>query len=271
MRRVIRYTGLAVWLCFASVIINAQDVDDVSDVYVTTQDYANLRLGPGENWDILETLDFGLTLRASGRSDNGRWIQVIYDGQAEYPEASVDGVTYGWVAYWLLVWTGDIYDLPIDGVPTIRWARSTNTGIGARYYNFPTGIVYLQIENTIEANEDHWQTISQRWYDLESGFQTTCNDIPPLTVMPDDAFSTRNLSHESEFYPVLELLERLVKHMNYATTLFTEVCNRDRTQRIARVEDIRLAIESVDEANRQLNMVRFLLIPLEKQSRLLRH
>jgi hypothetical protein len=46
-----------------------------------------------------------------GRTANGRWVQVEYNGQR------------GWVVYWLLVWSGDLASAPVDGVgtrPTIR-------------------------------------------------------------------------------------------------------------------------------------------------------
>jgi hypothetical protein len=46
-----------------------------------------------------------------GRTANGRWVQVEYDGQR------------GWIVYWLLVWSGDLASAPVDGVdlqPFIR-------------------------------------------------------------------------------------------------------------------------------------------------------
>jgi hypothetical protein len=51
---------------------------------------------------------------------------VAYQGELlpdTPPEVTIDGVTYGWIADWLLVWTGDILQLPVDGVPTVRSAR----------------------------------------------------------------------------------------------------------------------------------------------------
>src|SRR5690349_5826747 len=53
---------------FISVIsVNGQR-DDLSVVYVTTQDNAALRAGPGRDWDRLAVLPFATTYRATGRT-----------------------------------------------------------------------------------------------------------------------------------------------------------------------------------------------------------
>ncbi len=49
------------------VSVNGQE-RDLSIVYVTTQDNAALRAGPGRNWDRLAVLPFGTTYRATGRT-----------------------------------------------------------------------------------------------------------------------------------------------------------------------------------------------------------
>jgi uncharacterized protein YraI len=52
---------------------------------------------------------------AYGRTSDTRWVQVEYEGQR------------GWIASFLLVWSGDIIDLPVDGVnpyPFIRRAAA---------------------------------------------------------------------------------------------------------------------------------------------------
>lgn len=100
-------------------------------VHVTVQDNTVLRAGPGTNWDRLAVLPYGSTWRATARSLDGDWVQIAYDGplqEGARTDFTRDGVTYGWVAYWLLVWTGDILTLPIDGsafVPTARTAPVT--------------------------------------------------------------------------------------------------------------------------------------------------
>jgi uncharacterized protein YraI len=71
-----------------------------ADVYVTTQDSTILRAGPGLEFDRLAVIPPGTTLQALERSPGTRWIKVIYEGQT------------GWVAYWLLIWTGDLFALP---------------------------------------------------------------------------------------------------------------------------------------------------------------
>ncbi|MBI1280697.1 MAG: hypothetical protein GC179_21415 [Anaerolineaceae bacterium] len=121
-------SALALCLLFLSVISVAGEGVDLSVVYVTTQDNAALRAGPGRDWDRLAVLPFATTYRATGRTLDGQWIQVAYEGKLDEGarnEFTVDGVTYGWVVYWLLTWTGNILELPIDGrqfVPTAREA-----------------------------------------------------------------------------------------------------------------------------------------------------
>jgi len=85
----------------------------VTDVYVTTQDFSSLRAGPGTGFHRLTVVDPVVTLPAVGRTSDTRWIQVYHEGQ------------YGWIAAILLVWSGDVITLPVDGVnptPFIRRA-----------------------------------------------------------------------------------------------------------------------------------------------------
>ena len=87
-------------------------------VYVTVQDYAALRAGPGIHWEQLATLPYGTTYRATGRTVDGDWIQIAYSGEIlsdARTEFTIDGVTYGWVASWLLVWTGNVLDRIVGG------------------------------------------------------------------------------------------------------------------------------------------------------------
>jgi hypothetical protein len=101
-------------------------------VYVTVQDNAALRAGPGTIWERLAVLPYGKTYRATGRTIDGDWIQIAYEGELDAgarTEFTRDGVTYGWVAYWLLVWSGDILQLPIDGVGFVPVARAAGPTI----------------------------------------------------------------------------------------------------------------------------------------------
>ncbi len=101
-------------------------------VYVTVQDNAALRAGPGTRWAQLASLPYGTTYRAVGRTGDGDWIQVAYEGELEAgarAEFTVNGVTYGWVASWLLVWTGNILELPVDGVVAVPIARAAGPTI----------------------------------------------------------------------------------------------------------------------------------------------
>jgi uncharacterized protein YraI len=104
---------------------NAQAVS--SEVYVTTQDYVSLRGGPARRFDQLAVIPPATTLHAIGRTVNMSWIQVEYAPENSEPQT-------GWIASWLLVWSGDIISLPVDGVgerePFIR--RSLVMGVTTR-------------------------------------------------------------------------------------------------------------------------------------------
>jgi hypothetical protein len=94
-------------------IANAQDA--ATDVWVTTQDFSSLRLGPGRAFDRITVVPPTTTLPAVGRTADTQWIQVEYEGRT------------GWIASLLLVWTGDVINLPVDGVnpePFIRRAAA---------------------------------------------------------------------------------------------------------------------------------------------------
>ncbi|MCB9450243.1 MAG: hypothetical protein H6672_02320 [Anaerolineaceae bacterium] len=84
-------------------------------VYVTTQDFSSLRTGPGRAFNRLAVVPPVATLPAYGRTSDTQWIQVEYEGQL------------GWIASVLLVWSGNVVELPIDGInphPFIRRAAA---------------------------------------------------------------------------------------------------------------------------------------------------
>jgi len=131
---------------------------DLTEVYVTTQDYAALRAGPGRHWDRLAVLPYGATYRATGRTIDGQWLQIAYEGELDVDartEFTVDGVTYGWVAYWLLTWTGNILTLPIDGVTSVPIAREAGPlltlGPGLKDVYIGDVVPSARVENPITA------------------------------------------------------------------------------------------------------------------------
>jgi hypothetical protein len=147
MRRLLLTLILSVTLCLPLSGAGAQD--DLRTVYVTTQDNASLRAGPGTNWERLAVVPYGTTLRATGRTLAVNWIQVAYEGQRQseaYPEATIDGVTYGWIASELLIWTGSVLELTVDGVHTVDFARAA----GSIYLITPDQPVYSGLVGPIE-------------------------------------------------------------------------------------------------------------------------
>lgn len=99
-------------ILLGATLVHAQAT---TGVYVTTQDFSSLRAGPGRAFDRLAVVPPEVTLPAVGRTSDTQWIQVEYDGQR------------GWIASVLLVWSGDVITLPVDGVnpaPYIRRAAA---------------------------------------------------------------------------------------------------------------------------------------------------
>jgi uncharacterized protein YraI len=80
-------------------------------VYLTTQFDLNLRGGPGQNWEVITTLPPGTTLPVIGRTADTQWLQVAY--------SSVNG----WLSTRYVVWTGDVIELPVDGVGFEAYVR----------------------------------------------------------------------------------------------------------------------------------------------------
>jgi len=96
---------------FLFLVIAPVSAQDESSVYVTTLDFVSLREGPGLTFERLEVLPPDTTLPAIGRSHNGEWLQVDYNG------------VHGWVIWRYLVWSGDPVQLPTDGIAPVPFAR----------------------------------------------------------------------------------------------------------------------------------------------------
>jgi uncharacterized protein YraI len=97
--------------------------DEIPDtgVWVTTQDRSSLRAGPGLLFERTGIVPPETTIPAVGRTADSQWVQVIYENRT------------GWIAAWLLVWSGDFANLQIDGVNPEPYARRYNTlGITTR-------------------------------------------------------------------------------------------------------------------------------------------
>lgn len=80
-------------------------------VWVTTQDFVSLREGPGSGFNRLAIVPAATTVPAIGRTAETLWVQVWYNG------------TRGWIAQRYLVWTGNIVNLPVDGIDPVPYVR----------------------------------------------------------------------------------------------------------------------------------------------------
>lgn len=103
--------------------------DNISyDAFVTTQDKTSFRVGPGIDFERIAVIEPGVTLPAVGRTADRTWIQIVYNGE------------YGWVRDWLLVWTGDVITLELDGIDPVPFVRRTL----AQAWIFPERDIYSQ-------------------------------------------------------------------------------------------------------------------------------
>jgi hypothetical protein len=108
------------------------EIPSDTGIYVTTQDFLNFRVGPGENFDAMDVIPPETTLMAIGRTADTRWVQVIRP----------DGVR-GWVFVRFVVYSGDVVTLPVDGVNPVPFIRQAGAvGITTR-----EAIIYDRVGN----------------------------------------------------------------------------------------------------------------------------
>jgi uncharacterized protein YraI len=114
---------LMLMLAFPSLLYAQESQEEQptdTGVYVTTQDFSSLRIGPGTSFERLLVVPPVVTVMAVGRTADFNWIQVNYEGET------------GWIHKNLLVWSGDISILPVDNIE-VRFVRRTGViGITTR-------------------------------------------------------------------------------------------------------------------------------------------
>lgn len=157
-------------ILFAAMPAAAQDAEITPEptpdtgVWVTTQDNVAMREGPGQAFARVGSIPFSTTIPAIGRTTTGDWIQVYYEGKT------------GWIAAFLLVWSGDLVGLPADGVNPVAFVRrlgpvftinntmvihnQENFGPGVRV-NFPVESADVEITARLGAGDSYWL---QFWY-----------------------------------------------------------------------------------------------------------
>ncbi len=318
---------LLVVVSLPPTLLMAQDDEPTpfpdTGVYVTTQDYSSLRVGPGVNFDRITVLDPAVTLPAVGRTNSGRWIQVVYEGQL------------GWIAAWLLVWSGDYAMLPIDGinpVPFVRragvigvttrettiyrreiapqdavgtipegeqvelvgrlgsgtffwlelrwngelyWVGAWDIRITSGNYRTLPDTAYLYAYGRLVRNfnidlsgaQRSLSSIENIWRTLESGRGVSCNDIPEYVEI--DRVTQTDLRQEPIFVPLAVGLESMILHINTAITMFQDACGRVGEDFYITQREINTALNEVDEARRNYNIVVSLLQSLANRDPLL--
>ncbi len=137
-----------------------------TDAYAVTQDFVNLRRGPGRAWEVLTVLPPGLQVAAVGRS--GYWLQVVHDGQ------------YGWVYFEYVVGSGRVDEMPIDGVnpePFVRMAGAQDNDFSFRgpsisvLFRESYADAYTQADNAYNTMSGFWRTVAD-------GGSVACEHVP---------------------------------------------------------------------------------------------
>jgi hypothetical protein len=206
---------LIVLLLVSLTPVLAQDAtpepDPGTGVYVTTQDYSALRKGPSQAFDRIEVIPPAMTLPAIGRTNDARWIQVKV------------GEESGWIAAWLLVWSGDLLSLPADGVNPVAFVRRrgptvtvTNTMhiYDQRFFapgypvDFPAETARVELTARLGSGKNFWL---QFWYGDRYYWLGAWNlhlNVPGafFTTVPDASY----------VYPFGRLLGEI--YAGYATT-----------------------------------------------------
>jgi hypothetical protein len=327
-----------VLLFFILSLTGLAAAQDNAPVYVTVQDNTALRAGPGTIWDRLAVLPYGTTYRATARTVDGDWIQIAYEGQLDEgarAEFTRDGVTYGWVAYWLLIWSGDVLKLPIDGVgfvPVARaagptmvlqpdeyiykdyvdastrvlglltdpvtvevtgrvgnpsggdywiqfkynnqyyWTGSWAVGNPGRVtvvpdgsYLYPYGRLLDQARRDYRQAVETYSDISGRWFALNGGQPTTCNEIPEDIASRGSGFSDLDLTYQPLFQPIAGALGNAETAVNRALEKFRAICGPLESRPPVTPETVADALTDIADAQRNLNTVRLLLGPFERR------
>jgi hypothetical protein len=186
-----------------------------TNVYVTTQDFLSLRAGPSTGFARIAVVPPAYTLPAYGRSPDTRWIQVEYDGQR------------GWISARLLVWTGDVINLTVDGIdpqPYIR--RATALAITTRetpiYRDFvtpenqvgtiPQGVT-VELTGRLGGAADGYLN---NFFQLQVQYQGQLFWVGSYNLRPVDGNFLRLLD-QAYLYPYGRLFNRL--QSNYALAL----------------------------------------------------
>jgi hypothetical protein len=159
-----------VLLLIASLSVAAQDEPEVTPeppvytVYVTTQDYSALREGPGQAFARVDVVPAAATIPAIGRTNNADWIQVQF------------GEKRGWIAAFLLVWSGDMLSLPADGINPVSYIRRRGPMITVaqtmliydqQFYapgqkvDFPAETTRVEVTGRLGSGDNYWL---QFWY-----------------------------------------------------------------------------------------------------------
>jgi hypothetical protein len=157
-------------LLISSLPLAAQDEPEttpeppVYTVYVTTQDYSALREGPGQAFARIDVVPAALTIPAIGRTNDADWIQVQF------------GEKRGWIAAFLLVWSGDMLSLPADGINPVSYIRRRGPMITVaqtmliydqqffapgQKVDFPAETARVEITGRLGSGDNYWL---QFWY-----------------------------------------------------------------------------------------------------------
>lgn len=187
------------------------------NVYVTTQDRSSFRRGPGTSFERMSVLPPAVTMPAIGRTADGRWLQVEYEGQR------------GWIHSSLLVWSGDMIALPIDGIDPEPFVRrvgilattTRETPIYLRGISEETYVGVIPEGTQVEVTA---RLGSSRFMQFQILHQGQLYWVGSWNLRIRDPNWMR-LIDTSYLYPFGRLIGRIDRSLNTATTSLSEIEN----------------------------------------------
>ncbi len=232
-----------------------------SGVYVTTTDFSSLRAGPGLAWERVDVVPPNITMAAIGRTVDARWLQVDYEGQT------------GWIIYWLLSESGQVFSLPIDGVDPRPFIRMEGPGrgrvvlaanvswssawIATHRYSWVLAPLYNDLVNGVYRLAQ----IERIWRTMDSGAQANCDILVERPVFR--TIAETSLEIDMAFRPMTIALDSAIQETNRAITRFEDACGRGEL--FVTESEIESALAEIQDANRNYILVFSLLRSFESR------
>jgi uncharacterized protein YraI len=124
-------------------------------------------------------------------------------------------------------------------------------------YLFPYGRLRTQIQAEADRSSGSLRAITSIWRRLSAGQGVSCDNLPKEAGTR--RFSEADLNLEPVFIPAARALDAAISHTNAAIQHFRDACARKGDERFITDEDIQAALQEINGANRNFNLMYALL------------